>query len=87
MGKIQANRGGKLKMKRKMQKGVTLMVLVITIVLMLIIAGASVSMIFDSNGMLKSSQEAKNLQENYYGEETNKVDNLINMLDEEMKNK
>jgi len=79
--------GGKHKMRIKSQKGISLMALVITIVVMMIIAGSSISMIFDSNGMLKSSQEAKEIQENYYGEETNKVDNLINMLDEEMKNK
>lgn len=87
MGKIQADRGGKQKMRKKGQKGITLTVLVITIVVMLIIAGSSISMIFDADGLLKSSQEAKQLQVNYYSHETNKIDNLINILDEEMKNK
>lgn len=71
-------------MKIKKQEGITLMILVITIIVMLILTGATLSMIFDYNGILKSSQEAKELQENYANTEDKKTDELINILDQEM---
>lgn len=71
-------------MKIKKQEGITLMLLVITIIVMLILASSSLSMIFDYNGLLRSSQEAKELQENYANTEDKKTDELINILDQEM---
>lgn len=71
-------------MKIKKQEGITLMLLVITIIVMLILTGATLSMIFDYNGLLRSSQEAKELQENYANTEDKKTDELINILDQEM---
>lgn len=83
--KYKINRGGKHKMNVKEQKGITLTILVITIIVILIIAGASLSTIFDQDGLLQSSQEAKELQENYANGEDKKTDELINILNEEMK--
>ncbi len=74
-------------MRINKQKGITLMALVITIVVMLIIAGASASMLFDGEGLLKSSEESKRLQENYANSEEIKTNELINELDNVMMKK
>ena len=68
----------------KKQEGITLTVLVITIVVMLIIAGSTLTMIFDKEGMLKSSAESKELQENYSNREEGKTNELIDNVDELM---
>ena len=65
MGKIQVNQGGKHKMNVKKQDGVTLLVLVITIIVILIIVGTSVGTIVSRQGLLKSAQEAQEVQQNY----------------------
>lgn len=71
-------------MKLKEERGVTLTVLVITIIVMFILAGASLSLIFDKEGVLKSGQTTKEAQENYANREEEKAENLINDVDEEM---
>ena len=77
VGKIQANQGGKHKMNFKRQEGVTLMILVITIVIILMIVGASVGTALSKQGLLKSSQEAQNAQKNYAATEEKKTNDLI----------
>lgn len=71
-------------MKYKKQEGITLTILVITIIVMFILAGASLSLIFDKEGVLKSGQTTKEAQENYANREEEKAENLINDVDEEM---
>lgn len=51
-------------MKRRNERGVTLITLVITIILMLILAGVVLVLAFDNNGLIRKTKEAK--------EETNK---------------
>ena len=52
----------------KANKGITLVALVITIIVLLILAGVSISMLFGTNGLIPMSQNAvntyKNAQEN-----------------------
>ena len=69
----------------KRERGVTLTILVITIIVMLILAGASLSMIFDYDGLLKSSQEAQEAQKNHANHEEQKTEELINEVNENMK--
>lgn len=69
----------------KKQEGITLSALVITIVVMLIIAGSALGMIFDEKGMIKSSQESKELQESYSNSQEEKTNDLIDNINEEMK--
>ena len=45
--------------KQKQQKGITLIALVITIIVLLILAGISISMLMGQNGILNRAQEAK----------------------------
>lgn len=44
----------------KGQKGITLVALVITIIVLLILAGVTLSLTLGDNGLLKRSQEAEN---------------------------
>lgn len=71
-------------MKYKKQEGITLTILVITIIVMLILAGASLSLIFDKEGVLKSAQTTKEAQENYANKAEEKSNTLIDSVDEEI---
>ena len=56
-------KGLKKMRKLKQNKGITLIALVITIVVMLILAGVSISMLFGSNGIINRAKEAKEASE------------------------
>ena len=43
----------------KKQKGITLVALVVTIVVLLILAGVSINLVLGDNGIVKKAQEAK----------------------------
>ena len=45
---------------KKRQNGITLISLVVTIVVLLILAGITISMVFSENGIIKKAQEARN---------------------------
>ena len=54
--------GGKAKMKKtnlRKNKGITLIALVITIIVLLILAGVAISMLSGENGILRKAAEAK----------------------------
>ena len=44
---------------KKRQKGITLISLVVTIVVLLILAGITISTVFSDNGIIKKAQETK----------------------------
>ena len=46
--------------KLKNRKGITLIALVVTIVVLLILAGVSISLVLDNNGIIQKSKEARN---------------------------
>lgn len=80
MGKIQANQGGKHKMNLKKQEGITLTVLVITILIILLIVGASVGTVLSRQGLLKSAQQAQQVQQNQAQKEEQKTNDLIDSV-------
>lgn len=47
----------------KIQKGITLVALVITIVILIILATVSINIVFGDSGLIKKAQEAKNISE------------------------
>ena len=49
-----------MKTKIKQEKGITLIALVITIVVLLILAGVSLNAIFSENGIIKRAQDTQN---------------------------
>ena len=48
------------KLKNKQEKGITLIALVVTIVVLLILAGVSISLVLNNNGVISKAKEAKN---------------------------
>lgn len=47
-------------MKNKQEKGITLIALVVTIVVLLILAGVSISLVLNNNGIISKAKDAKN---------------------------
>lgn len=72
-------------MNIKSNKGVTLTILIITMVVMLIIAGTSIKMIFDHEGLIRSSKRTQEEQKNYANNEETKTNSLINDIENEMR--
>ncbi len=67
--------------KLKRNEAITLVALVVTIVVLLILAGITITYVFGENGIFKIAQEAKNRTENAIQEEKdyiNKIDNMVN---------
>ena len=74
-----------MKENLKGKKGITLIALVITIIVLLILAGVSIAMLTGENGILTQAQKAKNETENaatnevaILDEYNNTINNLIN---------
>ena len=65
--------------KRK-EKGITLIALVITIIVLLILAGVSIAMLTGENGILTQAQKAKEETENAQAEEENILTNYESVL-------
>ena len=66
----------------KKQRGITLIALVITIIVLLILAGVSIAMLTGQNGILSQAQNAKNRTEEARGEEQNRIDEYENKINE-----
>ena len=47
------------KLKIKQEKGITLIALVVTIVVLLILAGVSISLVLNNNGVISKAKEAR----------------------------
>ena len=64
----------------KTNKGITLIALVITIIVLLILAGVSITMLTGENGILSQAQNAKNRTEEAQSEEKNRLNEYNNIL-------
>ena len=73
-----------MKKKSKLQKqnGITLIALVITIVVLLILAGVSISTIFSDNGIIKKATEAQNKMDQAKENDLTAINELNNGLEE-----
>ena len=58
------------------QNGITLIALVVTIVVLLILAGVSVNAIFSDSGIIKKAQEAQNKMDEATQNDLEKIDEL-----------
>ena len=68
-------------MKRSNNYGITLIALVVTIVVLLILAGITIRLVFSNDGIISKAREAKNATENSElsdRQALNDLDNLIN---------
>ncbi|MFQ8988257.1 MAG: BspA family leucine-rich repeat surface protein, partial [Intestinibacter sp.] len=78
MQKIRGN------IERKKEQGITLIALVVTIIIILILAGITINMILGENGIIRTAQDAKNTWENAIIKEQENLNSLINELNEEL---
>ncbi len=70
-----------MKTKFKNNKGITLIALVITIIVLLILAGVSIAMLTGNNGILTQAQRAKNETENAQKNEEGVLDNYAQYIE------
>ena len=66
---------------KKRQNGITLISLVVTIVVLLILAGITISMVFSENGIIKKAQEARNKTMEAVAQEQADLNQLYNDLE------
>ena len=67
-------------MKKLKQKGITLVALVITIIVLMILAGISLSFVLGDNGILKKAQESADAYKNASQSEQQTLQNIENYL-------
>lgn len=70
----------------RQQKGITLVALVITIIILLILAGISIASLSDS-GLFGKAKQAKNEYINSQNEENAALNSYINAIDNELPSK
>ncbi len=63
-------------------KGITLIALVVTIVVLLILAGVSITAVFGENGIINGAQKAKDKTDETVEQEQEDVGKLVNQLEE-----
>lgn len=67
----------------KGQRGITLIALVVTIIVLIILAAVSISLLFGNYGIVTKAQESKNLQANaqtYEQDSLTNVDAYVNRV-------
>ena len=76
-----------MKNELKNKKGITLIALVITIIVLLILAGISISMITSQDGILKKVVDAKNKEKESSKEDLDKINIMDSLIDAYVGNK
>ena len=74
-----------MKVNLKKNRGITLIALVITIIVLLILAGVSIAMLTGQNGILTQAQNAKNRTEEAQAEEQNRLNEYENKINQYLK--
>ena len=72
----------KKEIKNKQEKGITLIALVVTIVVLLILAGVSLSLVLNNNGVISRAKEAKNRYAEAQTNAEKQLNELANGIDE-----
>ena len=70
-----------MKTKIKQEKGITLIALVVTIVVLLILAGVSLNAIFSENGIIKRAKDAQNKMDQATQNDLDAINDLSNWID------
>ena len=64
----------------KNQKGITLVALVITIIVLIILAGVTISLLIGDNGIINKAKEGKTNMTNAQGEEQTGLNDIQNWM-------
>ena len=78
---MERMRKEKLKSNVEGKKGITLIALVITVIIMLILAGVTISAVVGGNGLFDRIREATERYELSYKNESNQIQELLNEID------
>ena len=70
----------KKEIKNKQEKGITLIALVVTIIIMLILAGVSIKLAIDNNGVIENAKEAKDQYEQAQANDESGLNDLSSEL-------
>ena len=70
----------RMKIKNK-EKGITLIALVVTIVVLLILAGVSVNALFGNSGIIEKAKEAQNKMDEAKNNDLAEINKLTNFID------
>lgn len=68
----------------KGQKGITLVALVITVVVMLILAGVAIAAVVNDDGLFEKTRDAANKYEISADQENRMLENLMNYIDKQI---
>ena len=69
------------KLKIKQEKGITLIALVVTIVVLLILAGVSISLVLNNNGVISKAKDAKNQYEEAQTNDEKQLNEVSDWID------
>ncbi len=72
----------KIDRKKEKEKGITLVALVITVVVMLILAGVAIAAVVDGDGLFSKTRQAAETYENATRNEGDTIQSMINQIDE-----
>ena len=83
---MKLKRGGKkiMKIGMKRERGITLIALVVTIVVLLILAGVSINALFGNNGIIEKAKEAQNKIDKATENDQKEINELTNWLDNQV---
>ena len=83
---MKLKRGGKkiMKIGMKRERGITLIALVVTIVVLLILAGVSINALFGNNGIIEKAKEAQNKMDKVTENDQKEINELTNWLDNQV---
>ena len=80
--KLKGENKKNMKTKIKQERGITLIALVVTIVVLLILAGVSINAVFNDNGIIKRAQEAQNKMDEAQQNDLNAISEAENWINE-----
>ena len=80
MKRISEKLGGKVKLANSQERGITLVALVITIVILIILATVTINAVFGDNGLIKQAELAKDLSSNSTEAEYEGLNNLFDQF-------
>ena len=83
---MKLKRGGKkiMKIGMKRERGITLIALVVTIVVLLTLAGVSINALFGNNGIIEKAKEAQNKMDKATENDQKEINELTNWLDNQV---
>lgn len=83
---MKLKRGGKkiMKIGMKRERGITLIALVVTIVVLLILAGVSINALFGNSGIIEKAKEAQSKMDKATENDQKEINELTNWIDNQV---